>query len=244
MSYLCTVKIIIVMKRILFAVFAVLFCVLLMTKCVGYGSVIHSEFYVASYVPVSEFGLLNENYRVYPDSVVPAITLRYDVLTDDDRRCCYYDFHLKEFVKDQVQLEKFYKLAEKHGEFKSKGRTFGILKHPAMEHQAILSDICKISIVSDSVWDENHAAGESLDDVFALKWNSPYEFIKNGYEEPAVRRYDKRLSEMTTTDYYLMQPKFWLYPLSNPMVSGVFPFTITINTDDGEEYVVHCEKEF
>lgn len=232
-------------KKVVIALFVVVLFICLMTMCVGYGSAISSEFYVVSYVPISEFKFSNSDYRFYSiDSVLPTITLSYGVLTDDDRRCCYYDFHLKKFVKDRVQLEKFYKLAEKHGEIKSKGRTFGMLNHPAMEHQAILSDICKISIVSDSVWDENHAAGEPLDDVFALKWDSPYEFIKDGYEEPAVRRYDKRLSEMTTTDYYLMQPKFWLYPLSNPMVSGVFPFTITINTDDGEEYVVHCEKEF
>lgn len=232
-------------KKVVIALFAVVLFICLTTMCVGYGSAISSEFYVVSYVPISEFKFSNSDYRFYSiDSVLPAITLSYGVLTDDDRRCCYYDFHLKKFVKDRVQLERFYKLAEKHGEIKSKGRTFGMLKHPAMEHQAILSDICNISIVSDSVWDENHAAGEPLDDVFALKWDSPYEFIKDGYEEPAVRRYDKRLSEMTMTDYYLMQPEFWLYPLSNPTVSGVFPFTITINTDDGKEYVVHCKKEF
>lgn len=232
-------------KKVVIALFAVVLFICLTTMCVGYGSAISSEFYVVSYVPISEFKFSNSDYRFYSiDSVLPAITLSYGVLTDDDRRCCYYDFHLKKFVKDRVQLERFYKLAEKHGEIKSKGRTFGMLKHPAMEHQAILSDICNISIVSDSVWDENHAAGEPLDDVFALKLDSPYEFIKDGYEEPAVRRYDKRLSEMTMTDYYLMQPEFWLYPLSNPTVSGVFPFTITINTDDGKEYVVHCKKEF
>lgn len=233
-------------KKVVIALFVVVLFICLTTMCVGYGSAISSEFYVVSYVPISEFKFSNSDYRFYSiDSVLPAITLSYGVLTDDDRRCCYYDFHLKEFVKDKVQLERFYKLAEKHGDIKSKCRTFGMLKHPAMEHQAILSDICNISIVSDSVWDEKHAAGESLDDVFALKWDSPYEFIKNGCrEQPAVRRYDKRLSEMTTKDYYLIQSEFWLYPLSNPTVSGVFPFTITINTDDGEEYVVHCEKEF
>lgn len=127
------------------------------------------------------------------------------------------------------------------------------------QHPALAYPIDKITISCDKDFDDEHHAGEPLDDIVQLDYKSYYDFIKGGYKiKPEYRNNTEKLCllnfdkitpdeatlvkvSITTTDSKagIAEIKF----SSTPDVSGEYTFSL-VATINGEEMTTTFTRTF
>lgn len=129
---------------------------------------------------------------------------------------------------------------------------------------AVLDDFQKITLVSDSDFDEQHKAGTSLADVVNFAGASPYDYIARGYKEgydwessdiafylDEAKSYEYGyapvyglLSEMTAEDFRLLEPRFYLEFVLQPTLGKTHNLTLTVTDTSGEKFTVTWQQQF
>lgn len=107
-------------------------------------------------------------------------------------------------------------------------------------------DVASINITSDKDFDEEHVAGTSLNECINITFESAYQYIHSSYSEQAWREQTqtKPLSEITATEL-LLNTRFREFNFaSEPTTPGVHTITITLITNEGQEFTDSVEVEF
>ena len=114
--------------------------------------------------------------------------------------------------------------------------------------------ICSINIKSDLAWDTAHPAGDSLNDLFTIDFESLYPYIKQGWVDyPTFTHISKPLSQLEEEDLMLLKINSTLY-VNNPdilLISEKLPTTagthtifVTLTLDTGEKIEYSTDYTF
>lgn len=101
---------------------------------------------------------------------------------------------------------------------------------PSHHSWVCVCDIKSIHIVSNNDFDEKHPAGSNADDLFSIRLESAYPFIKNGYQA----NYDNHSHKFPLNNIdpdYLKLNGHWLGNISTnkmPTEKGSYSFTLSL----------------
>lgn len=185
--------------------------------------------YIALYYSI--VGTANVSYG---DSTNPTITFWFSDIT------IYTGAKEYIFSKDQ----RYYDLCVKYGDLKPGGETcynedWGFITSGAV---AIAEAIDEIHITSSAEWDSTHAAGASLDDIFAVEYISYMPYIRNNYTGEPRTHCKKYLAEIQPGDLYLSaQISFKTESLPTTAQQHTLTVVFVLDTGETREYNVEVD---
>ncbi len=174
------------------------------------------------------------------------------MFTDD------YDQMLSQWSTDAEKAD-FDSLCLKHNDTSYNKRIQYLM--PSPPHKYLGFDLLSIQVISDSDFDEQHPAGELLNDIVQFVAYSPMSFIQNGYQYSASednvtarlkeeqKLISKPLNQCTTEDFVLILGEadntLYLYDAlpccyltidKVPTLAQQHVFTVTVVDDSGKKW--------
>ena len=114
--------------------------------------------------------------------------------------------------------------------------------------------ICSINIKSDLAWDTAHPAGDSLNDLFTIDFESLYPYIKQGWVDyPTFTHISKPLSQLEEEDLMLLRinstyeenkTDITLTTSTLPTTAGTHTIFVTLTLDTGEQIEYSTDYTF
>ena len=114
--------------------------------------------------------------------------------------------------------------------------------------------ICSINIKSDLAWDSAHPAGDSLNDLFTIDFESLYPYIKQGWVDyPTFTHISKPLSQLEEEDLMLLRinstyeenkTDITLTTSTLPTTTGTHTIFVTLTLDTGEQIEYSTDYTF
>ena len=114
--------------------------------------------------------------------------------------------------------------------------------------------ICSINIKSDLAWDTAHPAGDSLNDLFTIDFESLYPYIKQGWVDyPTFTHISKPLSQLEEEDLMLLRinstyeenkTDITLTTSTLPTTTGTHTIFVTLTLDTGEKIEYSTDYTF
>lgn len=202
-----------------------------------------SKYFIVSYSNIMRFELIQST----TDKMVITVTCAGKALTPID---------------DPISFDS---IANRHHDT-NYNRTYVTADAPSLRFssdaypRANISDIISLTVTCDTMWDDQHPAGEPLNDIVELTTYSYRQYINSGYDDnlfpgadfPQNRKPNGMLteqtmllSEMQVSDFDLtMHETSYLRFLIKPTKPGTYPIKMTVELDNGRHIVSECKMVF
>ena len=167
---------------------------------------------------------------------------------NQDNNAIFLRFDGEDILDGKATRDRFAYFSEMYNDTSFKGST-----HPGA-YSALAYPFDKITLSCNSDYDAEHLAGEPLDDIVKLKFESYWDFLQNGYKYPKwytdkVCGYGRvpfecYLSELNKNNTKLIALQH--LPLtftSSPATPGEYTFTLELTTN-GETFITTFTQTF
>lgn len=143
-------------------------------------------------------------------------------------------------------------------DFEALAKSFNDVSYPYYilpgNSSSISEPLSQVNIVSNKDFDENHKAGQSLNDIVLLRSSSPYDYIKSGYKDVVDQRdypdywhnwrlqhggigyklVEMYLNGITVRNTKMLYPFCLLFFTKNTTNQGEHTFTVSVKIGDKE----------
>lgn len=139
--------------------------------------------------------------------------------------------------------DRYYALCEKFGDRNPNG-------YPCSSEDVILTpeasfEIVKhVSVVSDNDWSTDLTAGESLNDIFTIRYFSYFPYISSRYTGAPITSFTKPLSDLKDDEMKLIMNNIELGCATRPTAAQHHTLTISFDLDTDRTVTYEVELDF
>lgn len=155
----------------------------------------------------------------------------------------YVTSHNYLFGNNTTLSQRYYKLCEKFGDISEHGFLTSSLDNGLMPW-ASFEIVQRVSVVSDNDWSTDLTAGESLNDIFTIRYFSYFPYISSRYTGAPITSFTKPLSDLREDEMKLIINNIELSCATRPTAAQHHTLTISFDLDTDRTATYYVELDF